>query len=65
MADDRERETGIKTHDHQGRYDSLEGKFLWVGLKREHAEHVNGVPVCQREDGEVDGGRWWLVLRRP
>jgi hypothetical protein len=65
VADDPERGTRIRTHDHQDRYNSLEGKFLWVGLKREYVEHVNGVPVCLQEDGEVDGGRWWLVLRRP
>jgi hypothetical protein len=65
VADDLERETGIKTHDYQNRYNSLKGKFLWVGLKREYAEHVNGVPIGQQEDQEVDGGRWWLVLRRP
>jgi hypothetical protein len=65
MADDPEREIRTQTHDQRDRYSSLEGRFLWVGLKREYVEHVNGVPVYLREDGEVDGGTWWLVLRKP
>src|SRR5271170_6527303 len=51
MANDPEREIRTQTHDQRDRYSSLEGKFLWVGLKREYVEHVNGVPVHLREDG--------------
>jgi hypothetical protein len=41
------------------------GHYTWVGLRRHRAELVDGPAVRELVNGEVDGGTWWLVLRKP
>jgi hypothetical protein len=39
--------------------------YTWTGLRRDRAELVDGPAVRGLPDGQVDGGTWWLVLRKP
>jgi hypothetical protein len=41
-----------------------DGCYMWVGLRRDRRELVDGPAVRGLVNGEVDGGTWWLVLRK-
>ena len=39
-------------------------KTAWLGLVRDREEMDDGVPVREMPTGEIDGGTWWLKLKK-
>lgn len=44
-------------------FTTLGKRVTWVGLKRDRLEQLDGTPVRQLPQGDVDGGTWRLLLR--
>src|SRR5258706_1526704 len=40
-------------------------RTAWLGLVRDRGEMDDGLPVREMPTGEIDGGTWWLKLKRP
>lgn len=40
-------------------------RTAWLGLVRDRGEMDDGLPVREMPTGEIDGGTWWLKLKKP
>jgi len=39
-------------------------RTTWLGLVRDRTE-IDGLPVREMPTGGIDGGTWWLKLKKP